>query len=171
MDNFHMIKLKDKKCPICGNTKYMYHMSGRNVGSINVKCTNCNSYFRWDEISEQSELANNSPKLDNENGELISRQQMMREYQSLCSYLSCAECSMFKPYDYKCLLEEWIEKLPSIEPRKDDEESEYTPQERADIMNAVRPVIEELEHNVFVMGYEEADGVFKVCIMREGGEE
>lgn len=74
MDNFHMIKLKDKKCPICGNTKYMYHMSGRNVGSINVKCTNCNSYFRWDEISEQPELANNSTKLDKENGELISRQ-------------------------------------------------------------------------------------------------
>lgn len=72
MYDFHMDKI-NAICPKCGNTKYMYHMSGRNVGSINVKCTNCNSYFRWDEISEQSELANNSPKLANENDELISR--------------------------------------------------------------------------------------------------
>ena len=46
--------------------------------------------------------------------DLIRKQQMMREYQSLCSHLSCAECSMFKPYDHKCLLEEWIEKFPTV---------------------------------------------------------
>ena len=54
MDDFHMDKI-NTICPNCGNEKYMYHMSGKNVGSLNVKCTNCNSYFTSDEIKNDWE--------------------------------------------------------------------------------------------------------------------
>ena len=114
MNNFHMTKLKDKRCPICGNTKYMYHMSGRNVGSINVKCTNCNSYFRWDEISEQPELANNSPKHNNENDELISRQQAIDAIMDTEPLFGIDGTPYQKTQD----VVNAINALPSIEPRK-----------------------------------------------------
>lgn len=33
-------------CPKCGNGNYMRHLVGKNVGELNVKCINCNSYFK-----------------------------------------------------------------------------------------------------------------------------
>ncbi len=33
-------------CPKCGNGNYMRHLVGENVGELNVKCINCNSYFK-----------------------------------------------------------------------------------------------------------------------------
>jgi hypothetical protein len=37
-------------CPACGNANYMRHLIGKNVGHLNLKCINCNSYFNFDEL-------------------------------------------------------------------------------------------------------------------------
>lgn len=41
-------------CPACGNANYMYHLIGKNVGYLDLKCINCNSYFNFDELYKQS---------------------------------------------------------------------------------------------------------------------
>ena len=33
-------------CPKCGSGNYMRHLVGEYVGKLNVKCINCNSYFK-----------------------------------------------------------------------------------------------------------------------------
>ena len=33
-------------CPICGSGNYMRRMIGRNVKDLDIKCLNCNTYFR-----------------------------------------------------------------------------------------------------------------------------
>ena len=40
-------------CPICGNANYMRHLIGKNVGHLDLKCINCNSYFNFDELYER----------------------------------------------------------------------------------------------------------------------
>ena len=40
-------------CPVCGNTNYMRHLIGKNVGHLDLKCINCNSYFNFDELYER----------------------------------------------------------------------------------------------------------------------
>ena len=37
-------------CPACGNPNYMRHLIGKNVGHLELKCINCNSYFNSDEF-------------------------------------------------------------------------------------------------------------------------
>jgi hypothetical protein len=37
-------------CPACGNGNYMRHLIGKNVGFLDMKCINCNSYFNFDEL-------------------------------------------------------------------------------------------------------------------------
>lgn len=37
-------------CPICGNSNYMRHLSGKGVGLLDMKCINCNSYFNFEEL-------------------------------------------------------------------------------------------------------------------------
>ena len=37
-------------CPACGNGNYMRHLIGKNVGYLDTKCINCNSYFNFDEL-------------------------------------------------------------------------------------------------------------------------
>lgn len=37
-------------CPACGNANYMRHLIGKNVGHLDLKCINCNSYFNFDEL-------------------------------------------------------------------------------------------------------------------------
>lgn len=37
-------------CPACGNANYMRHLIGKNVGHLDLKCINCNSYFSFDEL-------------------------------------------------------------------------------------------------------------------------
>ena len=37
-------------CPACGSGKYMRHLIGKNVGYLDMKCINCNSYFNFDEL-------------------------------------------------------------------------------------------------------------------------
>ena len=40
-------------CPKCGNGNYMRHLIGKGVGKLNMKCINCNSYFRFDDLYRQ----------------------------------------------------------------------------------------------------------------------
>ena len=40
-------------CPSCGNANYMRHLIGNNVGHLDLKCINCNSYFNFDELYKQ----------------------------------------------------------------------------------------------------------------------
>ena len=37
-------------CPTCGSGNYMRHLIGKNVGRLNMKCINCDSYFNFDEL-------------------------------------------------------------------------------------------------------------------------
>ena len=37
-------------CPACGNGNYMRHLVGKNVGWLNLKCINCNSYFNLEDL-------------------------------------------------------------------------------------------------------------------------
>ena len=37
-------------CPACGSGNYMRHLIGKNVGYLDMKCINCNSYFNFDEL-------------------------------------------------------------------------------------------------------------------------
>ena len=37
-------------CPACGNGNYMRHLIGKNVGYLDMKCINCNSYFHSDDF-------------------------------------------------------------------------------------------------------------------------
>lgn len=37
-------------CPACGSGNYMRHLIGKNVGHLDMKCINCNSYFNFDEL-------------------------------------------------------------------------------------------------------------------------
>ena len=37
-------------CPNCGSGNYMRHLIGKNVGYLDMKCINCNSYFNYNEL-------------------------------------------------------------------------------------------------------------------------
>ena len=54
MDRFEMLPI-NHICPKCGNGNYMRLMKGQNVGRLNVKCINCNAYFRYDELTIQKQ--------------------------------------------------------------------------------------------------------------------
>lgn len=41
----------NKICPNCNNANYMTLMTGNNVGELNVKCFNCNHYFKYDDLT------------------------------------------------------------------------------------------------------------------------
>jgi len=42
-------------CPNCNNSNYMTMMIGNDVGELNVKCFNCNHYFKYDDLANQYE--------------------------------------------------------------------------------------------------------------------
>lgn len=48
-------------CPKCGNGNYMRHLIGENVGRLDVKCINCNSYFSFEELSKQKVVKDIKP--------------------------------------------------------------------------------------------------------------
>lgn len=55
-----VVKLKpiNRICPHCGDGNYMRIIEGKNVGKLNVKCINCNSYFNYDELNQEEEKTN-----------------------------------------------------------------------------------------------------------------
>ena len=40
-------------CPACKNGNYMRHLVGENVGWLNLKCINCNSYFNFGDLLQR----------------------------------------------------------------------------------------------------------------------
>lgn len=61
-------------CPRCRSGNYMRHLVGKNVGALNVKCINCNSYFKLSDFGLKSNdqarqgltNADRTRKMDNE---------------------------------------------------------------------------------------------------------
>ena len=45
----HFSQLR-RPCPKCGNKEYLYLLYGDNVGELNVKCLNCNHYFKSSDL-------------------------------------------------------------------------------------------------------------------------
>lgn len=68
-------------CPKCGNGNYMRHLVGKDVGELNVKCINCNSYFKSSEVYNM----NNNMK---ENGTVTLK---IKDCESQLCY-SCVIC-------------------------------------------------------------------------------
>lgn len=80
-------------CPKCGNANYMRYLIGKNVGSLNVKCINCNSYFSSSEllIEEKPKLKTNSDKIremtDEELAKFLSLQMIGKVTRGWTSWL------------------------------------------------------------------------------------
>ena len=47
------------KCPVCNTNGWLRKISGKNVGELNIKCINCNSYFKENEIKAIIDIDNN----------------------------------------------------------------------------------------------------------------
>ena len=43
-------------CPRCGNGNYTRYMRGKNIGEYNIKCLNCNAYFKSSEFYGNREV-------------------------------------------------------------------------------------------------------------------
>ena len=41
-------------CPVCGNSNYMRHLIGNNIGYYDTKCLNYLSYFNYEEIAAEA---------------------------------------------------------------------------------------------------------------------
>ena len=65
------LKPINRICPRCGNGNYMRVLDGKNVGKLNVKCINCNSYYNYDVLlkGDNSESLNRGVTM----ADLISR--------------------------------------------------------------------------------------------------
>lgn len=72
------LKPINRICPRCGNGNYMRIIDGKNVGKLNVKCINCNSYYNYDELLK----GDNRKPLNGTDGrtmdDLISRATLLR---------------------------------------------------------------------------------------------
>ena len=69
-------------CPACGNGNYMRHLIGENVGYLNMKCINCNSYFNFEELYKRRIGEALKPKTQT-NGDLVrqmSDEELADEY-------------------------------------------------------------------------------------------
>lgn len=47
------LKPINRTCPHCGNGNYMRLLEFKNVGKLDVKCINCDSYFNYDELNQK----------------------------------------------------------------------------------------------------------------------
>lgn len=53
-------------CPRCSRGGYMYILHGSNVGELDIKCTNCETYFK------SSEFYNTEPKRDTNHDRILA---------------------------------------------------------------------------------------------------
>ena len=51
-------------CPRCGKGQYMRALIGDNVGDLDVKCINCNTYFKSADLYSLNKSDNNITHLD-----------------------------------------------------------------------------------------------------------
>lgn len=82
-DTVEFVKLKpiNRICPSCGNGNYMRIISGKNIGKLNVKCINCNSYYNYDELLKRD----NSKPLNGADGRTMDVQMLIDYIGSLDS--------------------------------------------------------------------------------------
>lgn len=92
-------------CPRCGNGNYMRHLIGKNVGHLDLKCINCNSYFNFDELYKQriGEALKPKPITNADRIRAMSDEELAKWISSRketcppikewkCSWKSCHEC-------------------------------------------------------------------------------
>ena len=81
------VKLKpiNRICPRCGDGNYMRIITGKNVGKLNVKCINCNSYYNYDELLKRD----NSKPLNGGDGQTMTDfVQTMKDWRRMCRHYS-----------------------------------------------------------------------------------
>ena len=79
-------------CPACGSGNYMRHLIGKNVGHLNMKCINCNSYFNFDELYKRRIGEVLEPKRIT-NADRIRAMTDEELAESLGILVDCRECS------------------------------------------------------------------------------
>ena len=77
-------------CPVCGNSNYMRHLIGNNIGYYDTKCLNCLSYFNYEEIAAEAldgkdiNVTTNADRIRNMSDEELA--------QFLCDRTECHLC-------------------------------------------------------------------------------
>ena len=82
-------------CPKCGNANYMRHLVGENVGKLDMKCINCNSYFNFNELYNQKIAEVIKPKTNADRIRTMTNEELANIW---CTYVDCGEC----PNHIKC---------------------------------------------------------------------
>ena len=98
-------------CPACGNPNYMRHLIGKNVGHLDLKCINCNSYFNFEELYKQRIGETLKPKHTNANRIRSMSDEELADF--LYKYLDCTDCPIeCNPGKDICLYKimEWLKK-------------------------------------------------------------
>ena len=93
------------KCPNCGNNNYMRHLIGKNVGRLDMKCINCNSYFSFDDLYKQRISEAIKPKMTNS-----ERFRAMSD-EELATWLNNRLASTSSFYENTQSKEKWLEWL------------------------------------------------------------
>jgi hypothetical protein len=75
----------------------MRYLKGKNVGYLNMKCINCNSYFNFDELYKRRIGEVLKPKsITNADRIRAMTDEELANFVSLCCGWTCAECPVGK---------------------------------------------------------------------------
>ena len=89
-------------CPMYGNGNYMRHLIGKNVGRLDMKCINCNSYFNFDELYKQKIEKVVKPQTNADRIRAMDIDHLIEWY---CYHRPCGSC----PYGgVECGIREWL---------------------------------------------------------------
>ncbi|MBR3238566.1 MAG: hypothetical protein IKF99_09030 [Oscillospiraceae bacterium] len=97
-------------CPACGSGNYMRHLIGKNVGYLDMKCINCNSYFNFDELYKRriGEVLEQKPMTNGDRIRSMSDEDLAAEMKEEGGCPHDCECPDVMDTDcYKCWLD-WI---------------------------------------------------------------
>lgn len=84
-------------CPNCGNGNYMRHLVGDNVGRLDVKCINCNSYFNFWELHDLQKMRASAA----EGGNVTGWEPLFPEQRIIAVYVqTLPECCTACNYQY-----------------------------------------------------------------------
>ena len=76
-------------CPKCGNPNYMRHLIGANVGELDMKCINCNSYFNFDELYKKKIAEVVKPQTNGDRIRSMSDEELVNVFLNNCGLRSC----------------------------------------------------------------------------------
>lgn len=100
-------------CPKCGNGNYMRHLIGKNVGYLDMKCINCNSYFNFDELYKRriGEVLEPRPQTNGDRIRAMTDEELAEFFQNTTS---CDSCIIYKDEcgteSYLCI-QRWLDWL------------------------------------------------------------